>query len=161
MADEKFDEKADEKRMEKRDEKTPEEKSWDEKYRRDPLGAIVWAVILIWAGVVFLLTNMGFLDKLLTHQSDIPGWGFVSKLAGAWPIILIGAGIIILIEVVIRLVMPVYRKPVTGSLIFAIILIGIGLGDLVSWDLIWPAIIIVLGLSLILRGVRRGGTPTE
>ena len=47
MPDEKFDEKE----REKQEEKTAE-KSFDEKYRRDPLSAIIWAAILIWAGVL-------------------------------------------------------------------------------------------------------------
>ncbi len=151
MPDEKFDEKA----MEKREEKSPEEKSWDEKYRRDPLGAIVWALIFIWAGVVFLASNMGWLDSVLRRSSDIPGWGFVGSFVGAWPIVLIGAGVIILGEVVIRLLVPAYRRPITGSLIFAIVLIAIGLGDLVNWNLIWPLILIALGASFLLRGVTR------
>jgi len=51
-----------EEKEEKEEEK--EEKSWDEKYRRDPLSAIVWAVILIWVGVVLLADNLGFLVTL-------------------------------------------------------------------------------------------------
>jgi hypothetical protein len=154
MSDQK-DEKFDEKDMEKRDEKSPEEKNWDEKYRRDPLGTMVWALIFIWAGCVFLASNMGWLDAFLRRGSDIPGFGFMMRMAGAWPIVLVGAGAIVLIEVVVRLLVPAYRRPVMGSLIFAIILIGVGLGDLISWNLIWPAILIVLGISVLMRGVMR------
>jgi low affinity Fe/Cu permease len=154
MVDEK-DEKFDEKDMEKREEKSPEEKSWDEKYKRDPLGSIVWAVILIWAGLVFLASNLGWLEGLIRRSSDIPGMGWLSAWMDAWPIVLIGAGVIILVEVVIRLLVPAYRRPVTGSIILAIILIGLALGDLVSWDLIWPVILIVLGVSVLMRGLWR------
>ena len=38
-----------------------EEKSAEEKWRRDPLGSITWAVILIWAGLVLLADNLGML----------------------------------------------------------------------------------------------------
>ena len=154
MTEQKFDEKEMEKREEK-DEKSSEEKSWEEKYRRDPLGAVIWAVILIWAGLVFLASNLGFLDRFIIRSSDMPGWGFIGKLAGAWPIVLIGAGVIVLGEVVIRLLVPAYRRPITGSIIFAIILIGLGLGDLISWELIWPLILIVLGVSVLMRGFLR------
>ena len=58
MADEKFDEKE----QEKREEKSPEEKNWEEKYRRDPLGSVIWACILIWAGLVFLADNLKLID---------------------------------------------------------------------------------------------------
>ena len=149
MADEKFDEKE----MEKREEKSPEEKSWDEKWRRDPLSAVVWAAIFIWAGLVLLASNLGYLDQFIKRTS-IPGLD-LPKAVDAWPLILVGAGVIILIEVVIRLLVPAFRKPVLGSIIFAIILIGIGLGDLISWNIIWPAILIILGISILLRGLGR------
>ena len=49
--DEKKDEK-DEKDVSKHEAKTTEEK-----WRRDPLGTIAWAIVLIWSGVVLLLVN--------------------------------------------------------------------------------------------------------
>ncbi len=151
MADEKFDEKD----MEKREEKSPEEKSWEEKWQRDPLGSLIWALIFIWAGLVLLAGNLGWLDPWLQQVSDIPGMGYFSNLVSAWPIVLIGAGVLILIEVAIRLLVPAYRRPVTGSLIFAVILIGIGMGDLWNWNIIWPLILIILGVSVIFRGLGR------
>lgn len=151
------DEKFDEKEMEKRDEKSPDEKQWEEKSRRDPLSAVIWALILVWAGLVFLASNLGWLDSILRRTSDIPGMGFLTRLVDAWPIVLIGAGAILLGEVVVRLVVPAYRGPVTGTAIFAVILIAIGLGDLVNWNLLWPIILIALGLSVLLRGLKRSG----
>ena len=50
-----------EEKVEKQDEK--QEKRWEEKWRRDPLSAVVWAGILIWAGLAFLAQNMGFLAR--------------------------------------------------------------------------------------------------
>ena len=35
------------------------------------------------------------------------------------------------------------------------ILIAIGLGDMVSWSLVWPIILIVVGLSIVLRGLNK------
>jgi hypothetical protein len=153
--EEKSDEKSNEKEMEKQEEKTPEEKSWEEKYHRDPLGSIIWALILIWVGVVFLLTNLGLLDDLLHFTVLIPGLGILDKFIGAWPIILIGMGALLLIEVLIRLLVPAYRRPVTGTLILAVVFIGLGLGDLINWNLLWPLILIALGLSFLMRGLLR------
>jgi len=141
------DEKSDEKDREKREEKTAEEK-----WRRDPLGAIVWAAILIWAGLVFLADNLGYLEALGGSGAVGPDW-FLG--AGAWSLVLLGAGVIILGEVIVRLLVPAYRRPVTGSIIFAVILIGLGLGNLTNWNLIWPLILIGLGLSFLLRGLFR------
>ena len=145
-------EKYDEKEMQKHEEKSADEKSYEEKYRRDPLGTMIWAAILIWAGVVLLASNLGFLDRLNIRFSrlDIP---FEFPFADAWGLIFLGAGLILLIEVTIRLVIPTYRRPVMGTVILAIVFFGIGLGN---WDLIWPFIIIAIGLSLILRGAFRG-----
>lgn len=154
MADEK-DEKFDEKSMEKQEEKSTEEKGWDEKWRRDPLSAITWAVIFIYSGVVLLAANLGYLDDILPKRITIGGMTGLEDVINAWPLVFIGAGIIFLIEVVIRLLIPAYRKPVTGTIIFAIILIGIGLGDLIDWAIIWAVILIVLGVSIIFRGLGR------
>jgi cation transport ATPase len=150
MAGEK-DEKFDEKDMEKREEKSPAEKSWDEKWRRDPLSAVIWAAVLIYAGMVFLLSNLGYLDFIIQPEGD--EWWM--RVGGAWSVVLIGAGVIFLVEVAIRLLVPAYRKPVMGTVIFALILIGVGLGELVNWGIIWAVILIILGGSILWRGFRR------
>ena len=93
-----------------------DEKSQEETWRRDPLSAMVWAVILIWAGVVLLLNNAGMLPF-------VPGLP-----SGPWSLIFAGAGVIILVEVFIRLVLPQYRRVVIGSLLVAFVFIGIGVG---------------------------------
>jgi hypothetical protein len=150
MSDEKFDEKE----REKHDEKS-EEKTWDEKWQRDPLTAALWAAIFIWAGLVFLASNLGILDWALTGASEITGLGMFNNVVRAWPLVCVGAGVIVLIGVLIRLLVPAYRKPVIGSIIIAIILIGIGLGDLIDWGIIWAVILIILGITILTRGLRR------
>jgi hypothetical protein len=127
-----------EKDEEKRGEK--EEKSREEKWRRDPLSAISWAAILIWAGLVFLVDNLQLLGRW-----ELPG--------GVWSIIFIGAGVIVLLEVVGRLVLPEYRKGVTGSLIGGIVFIAIGLGFLVGWQVVWPIVLIAIGAAILLGGL--------
>jgi hypothetical protein len=146
MPDEKFDEKE----MEKRDEKSPREKSWDEKGRSDPLSTITWAVILVWTGIVLLAANLGWLGQI---GGGIPGLPAVQ--VGAWSVIFAGAGVILLIEVLIRLLLPDYRRPVGGNIFLALLFIGIGLGDIISWNIIWPLILIGFGLIILLRGTWR------
>jgi hypothetical protein len=141
-------EKMDEKELQKHEEKSAEEKSYEEKYRRDPLGTMVWAAILIWAGIVLLANNIGFLDRFAIRVSDLPiGIPFAAE---AWSLIFIGAGVILLIEVLIRSVVPDYRRPVMGTFILAIVFFGIGLDN---WDLIWPFILIAIGTTILLRGL--------
>ncbi len=149
MPDEKFDEKE----QEKQEEKTAE-KSWDEKYRRDPLSAIIWAVILIWAGLVFLAENLGMLSGLQNRASDIPGLTIIGF--GAWSVFFLGAGVIVLIEALVRLAVPDYRRPVGGNIFLAAIFFGIGLGGIFGWNVTWPLILIALGLIVLLRGFWRG-----
>lgn len=146
--DEKFDEKEQEK---------SQEKNWDEKWRRDPLGGIIWALIFIWSGVVLLMSNLGYLDQFAKEIAFNTGVEPLDKAISSWPIILIGAGALFLLEVILRLIIPEYRRPVTGTLIFAFILISIGLNSIFgfSWTLIWPLILIVIGLSILLRGLFR------
>ena len=146
MPDEKFDEKE----MEKNEEKAPEEK-----WRRDPLSSIVWACILIWAGLVFLASNLGWLDAIVSESEEITGISAIDNVLSAWSLVLAGAGVIILLEVAIRLLIPAYRRPVMGTFIFGIILIGIGLGDLINWNILWPLIIIGIGLSFLVRAFRK------
>jgi hypothetical protein len=153
MADEKFDEKELEKKDEKANEKS-EEKTWDEKWQRDPLTGVIWAAIFIWAGLVLLASNLGLLNWVLQGASEITGLGMFNNIIRAWPLVLVGAGVIILIGVLIRVLVPAYRKPVTGSVIIAVILIGIGLGDLINWGIIWAVVLIVLGIAILTRGLR-------
>jgi low affinity Fe/Cu permease len=58
--------------------------------------------------------------------------------------------------VVVRLSVPEYRRPVTGSLILGVVLVAIGLGDLIGAGMVWPLVLIVIGAAILLRGfVRR------
>ena len=135
--------------MQEKDEKhgEKEEKNWEEKWRRDPLGGMVWAGILIWAGLVLLADNLRLLDlyRRLTPFKQLE----------AWAIILVGAGLILLLEVAVRVLVPAYRRAVTGTLILGLILIGAGLGDLLSWNVIGPLILILFGVFILLRVLMR------
>ena len=125
----------------RRDEKGQDEKgqgekgrdeSWDEKWRRDPVEAAVWAFVLIWAGVVWLLSNTGVLGEGLE-------W---------WAVGFLGAGCIVLLGVGARLVVPSWRRPITGSLILGLVFIGIGLGQITGgWVVVGPLVLIGIGIA--------------
>jgi hypothetical protein len=127
-------------KQEKEEEKQ-HEKSWDEKWRRDPINAAVWAVILIWGGLVLLAGNLGLFDRF--------------EIVEGWDVFFVGAGIILLLEVVFRLLVPAYRQPIVGNMILAIVFLAIGLGNLVNWGIIWGLAIIAIGLYILLGGLRR------
>jgi hypothetical protein len=142
MSDRRYGEK--DEKLEKQDEK--DEKGRGEKWRNDPLGAVIWALILIWAGLVFLAENLGWLTQF--------------ELDSPWGLIFIGAGLIVWLEVVLRLVMPQYRRPIVGTFIFGIILLGIGVGMAFGttpqiWSVIFALVIIAVGVAILLRGLGR------
>lgn len=138
------DEKWDEKEQEKVTEKSPEEKSWNEKSRRDPLSAMLWAGILIWAGVAFLIENLGLLRSM----------GLPATFDG-WALAFAGAGVILLAGVLIRLAVPEYSGPIAGQVILGMIFLAVGLDDVYGWQIIGPVAIIAIGLVVLLRAVRR------
>ena len=105
-------EKTEEKEMNKQEEKSPEEKyygekEYEEKYRRDPLGTIVWAVILIWAGVVFMANNLGYLGIFQPVLDIFPHFGKSWHIdvpfiySDAIQIFLIGLALILVVEILI------------------------------------------------------------
>lgn len=145
----------DEKELSKRDEKEEkEEKSVEEKSRQDPIGSLVWAATLIWAGVVLLLNNLGWLDRLRIDLGD-RGWDLPFEIEGwigTWQLFFLGAAGLVLLGVVVRLLIPEYRRPILGNLIWAIALVGIALGQ---WEYIWPLILIAIGVSLLFGNVLR------
>lgn len=141
MSDREYHGKEEEKEYEKEEEKS--RGGWeDEKWRRDPLSGVVWAGILIWAGLVLLAWNLGFLARF--------------EFLDGWDLVFVGAGVIVLLEVLVRLVMPAYRRSIGGTLFFAAILFGIGLGNIIGWSIIWALLLIALGLSVLVRGLFRG-----
>ena len=154
MGQEKVDEKQEEKIQEK--EVAKQEEKIEEKYHQDPLGTVVGALILIWAGVVLLASNLGILDALTRLIDllplplyelpfDIPLFG-----ASAWRLFFLGAGVIVLCEALIRLIVPQFRRRVFGSLIGAIVLLALGVGN---FEVIWPLILIAIGVSVLLGGL--------
>ena len=155
MAD-KHTDKRDEKQFDEKDEK--ELHKHDEKIEeRDTLSSITWAAMLIWAGLVFLAANTGWLDTIIAHS-------FIARYLPAemvmfepaiWGIIMLGAGIILLAEAIIRLLVPSIKRRVVGTLVLGGVFIGIGLGNFFGWDLIWPFILILLGVSVLVGGLLR------
>lgn len=148
MQDEKFNEKA----VEKRDEKVAD------KGQEDLVSAVVGGSILIWAGLVLLAGNRGyseqmrgFLDSLsiqpYSFDWEVPFFGLA-----AVQLFLLGAGAILVVEGVIRLLVPAYRRSVAGTFIGAVVLLSLAVG---KWQLIWPLIVIAIGASILVSGLVR------
>jgi hypothetical protein len=137
-------EKAQEKEEEKRQEKVADEKVADEKdWRRDNLGAVTWALVLIWAGVVLLGGSLDLRALAWLHWDR------------AWGMILVGTALLLGIEISIRLMVPTYAAPIRGLAILAVVLGVLGLSNLLDVTL-WPLILIALGIGILFRGLTRG-----
>jgi hypothetical protein len=113
-----------------RDEK--DEKSQEEKWRRDPLGRVIFGLIVIAVGVLFLLASQ---DKI-----EWDDW---------WAYFLMALGGIFIFEVLIRSIMPAYRRPVFGKLIAGVVLISIGAFNIFGLATWWPLIIIAVGVFIL------------
>ncbi len=126
-------------------EKEQEEKTWEEKgWRRDSLGGIIWALVLIWAGVVFMLVSLEI------PAFDWLGWD------RAWGAILIGAALLIGIEIAVRLMMPTYAAPIRGRAILAVVLAVMGLNSFGEFNL-WGLLLIAVGFSVLFGALSKGG----
>jgi len=133
----------DEKEREKEQEKTRggDEKQWEEKVRRDPFATALWGLILMWAGLVLLAGNLGWLGPLAAFSS--------------WSLILLGAGGILLLGVAFVLLVPSYRRPVGGLVVVACLLLAGGLASTLGLALIAPVLLIGLGGLILVRALRR------
>ena len=118
----------------------------------DRISSLIWALVLIWAGTVFFAENFGLLDRLaLSTRGGIADFFHL----GAWSLIFTGAGFLVLFGVVFRLLTPEYRGSLSGQIVLAAVLFGIGLNNLVGWQILWPLIIIAAGLSVLLGTILR------
>ena len=110
------------------------------------LDALVWALVLIWAGAVLLAANFGLLQGLAFEPSDIV-WGlpFGNQV---WAVIFLGVALLVGAEIAVRVLVPAYRRNVLGYVILVIIFASLGLG---LTEIMWPMILVAVGVALLLR----------
>ncbi len=123
---------------EKQHEKEEKGRGWS-----DPLGGVIWALILIAAGLIFLAeSTLGLAD-----------WG---RFGGTWNVIFLAVGVILLFEVAVRLLVPAFRRPVAGTLVFAFIMLAMGLSGIIGWNVTFGVVVIAMGIAILISGLLRG-----
>lgn len=116
----------------------PEEK----KHKHDPFSGMTGGLILILLGVLFLLATMDYIS-----------WG------NWWKYFLMGLGVILILEAIIRSASPLYRKDITGKLIGGFVLIFIGGSFVIGWSNWWPLILIAVGVGILLSSLWKAKRP--
>ncbi|MBN1430852.1 MAG: hypothetical protein JXB07_20950 [Anaerolineae bacterium] len=136
------DEKEREKEQEKEREKEAEKgQQAGEKFHRDPISTAFWAGILILAGLILMADNLDYLPDV--------------GRAEVWHWIAFGAGVAIVLEGLVRAVSPDHARPVTGRFILGGILIMVGLSGIVSTELTWPLLLVMIGVAILLNSLFR------
>jgi hypothetical protein len=107
---------------------------WESWCAEDRLDAIGWAGVFIWGALVLLAEITNFSENF----SWWDGWG----------VFFVGVAAIVLVGTAIRWFVPEFRREgLALGLVFGLILLGIGLGDLAVW--IWPVLLGGIGVAIL------------
>lgn len=126
-----------------------DQKSNSDSHVSRQINSITWAVVFVWVGCVFLLRNFGWLDMIKLPGIFTPGFDGLD----AWPLAMVGSGVIFLAAAIIMVISPDSHQSFTGPMILAAIALGIGLGSWFSWSVTGPLVIIAIGVSILLKNL--------
>ena len=114
-----------------------ENDNWWESDRTDAIG---WALAFIWGALVLLAEGSEF-------TKDISWWD-------GWGVFFVGVGVITVTLALSRLATNYRTGKTGGGVIFGLILIGIGVGDMAPvW--VWPLVLAVIGISILISALKK------
>jgi hypothetical protein len=103
---------------------------------RKHIEAIYWAIVFVWAGLIFGVDSLGLLPQI--------------GQAGAWSWVFGGAGLLSLLGNVWRAASPEWPDATLWDYIWAAILLIIGASGFVSnADIAFPIILVVIGVAIL------------
>ncbi|MBU7015726.1 MAG: hypothetical protein HXS52_03690 [Theionarchaea archaeon] len=102
------------------------------KFQKDPLGGVFFGLILLTVGVVYILRSQ------LPHP----------ELWWAW--VLLGIGIVSLLDAGVRYSRPEWRRPVFGKVMLGVILITIGGSIVYDLEFSWALFLIAIGAVMLI-----------
>ncbi len=110
---------------------------------KDGFSRIFTGLIVIWLGVTLYLNNMGWFES---------GW---------WAYFVLGIGILLLAEAVIRLSKARQHPSVSGKLIGGSVLVALGASNIYNLQDWWPLIFVAVGLAIIFINVQQNQHQEE
>ena len=113
-------------------------KDWD-KWKQDSIDSAGWGLFFLWGALVTVANVTNF-------SNNFAWWN-------GWSVFFIGAGIISLIQVIIRLLIPKYRSKWMGNLIGTGILftLGFSLGEWAGLGWIWVILLAIIGIVILVK----------
>lgn len=109
----------------------------DQWWTSDRLDGIGWAALFLWAALVLVASSTDF-------SNEYDWWD-------GWSVFFLGAGVIVLVEALIRLAVPAYRDKFGWTLFWGALLLSFGLGGL--FHPAWYALPLIAAAIGILVGV--------
>lgn len=103
----------------------------DKRGERQRLAGLWWAVVFIWAGLVFGAESMGILPQIGN--------------ADTWSWIFLGAGTLGSLGAIYRLASPKVLNPTAWDWVWGSFCLIIGLGGFITVNIAWPLILILVG----------------
>ena len=107
----------------------------------DPINRVMLAGLLLVAGVVLLADQLNLLP--------------VYHGAGPWAWIVLGAGVVFVLSELVRGLSGEFGGPHGWTLLVGIACLGFGMSAIfgVTWQVIWPAALILFGVVLLVRNM--------
>ncbi len=112
------------------------ERAWDDWWRTDRADAVGWAALFLWGALVVVAEYTSFRD-------DFDWWN-------GWGVFFVGAGVIVLLEALVRLGMPRYRSKLGWTFFWGTAFLAFGLAELAHPA--WYALPLVAIATVILGG---------
>jgi hypothetical protein len=126
-----------------KDEKSQDKSEKGEgKYHRDPLGGVFVGLVLLTIGGIYLA------------RAQLPN----PELWWAW--VILGIGIVFLLEAGVRYSRPEWRRPVFGRIMLGIILIILGGSLVYGVEISWAVILIGIGAIMLVYYLVKATTQT-
>jgi len=107
------------------------EQKYSARKERQRLKGLWWALVLIWAGLVFAADSM----ELIPQIGD----------ADAWSWVFVGAGTFGMLGALYRWTSLSIPNPTTWDWVWAGLCLIIGLGDFTPLNIFWPLFLILVG----------------